>query len=218
MAGSTGPDIIRKNLVLAYDSGNHKVNSAASFKDLTGNKTLTLQNSPTFDSSNKNRLKFDGTDDYLDITPISYTNITVMGWLNRTAVGNGPFNITGGTGIVQYFSVYINRLSYAYETSVTWAQGSTVLSTNTWYHYALVYDHSTTTVKFYLNGVEEGWSVGSGSVRAGYRNGTLYRFGKYYQSDIRRWNGYLPRGLVYTDVLTSDEVLQNYNQTKSRFI
>lgn len=218
MAGSTGPDIIRKNLVLAYDSGNHKVNSAASFKDLTRNKTLTLQNSPTFDSSNKNRLKFDGTDDYLDTTPISYTNITVMGWLNKTTTSAKVFNITGGSGIVRYFSVYGNRLSYAYVTNVTWGQGSTVLSTNTWYHYALVYDHSTTTVKFYLNGVEEGWSAGSGSVRAGYRNGTFYRFGKYYQSNIREWNGYLPRGLVYTDVLTSDEILQNYNATKGRFI
>jgi hypothetical protein len=87
------------------------------------------------------------------------------------------------------------------------------LQVDTWYHlsYTLV-GGAGSTVTMYLNGV----SQGSGTYNTGLATGTglLYIMGDQ-GSEIS--SGFCPIARVYNRVLTSTELLQNYNAQKARF-
>ena len=111
---------------------------------------------------------FDGTGDYLSIADsaslrIGTSDFTIEGWFYAT-------NVTGQRGIIAKgpnaastgWEIRINgavagELAMTYSSTVL--SGSTVLATNTWYHFALVRSGTASgNIKLYLNGVQEGTS------------------------------------------------------------
>ena len=123
--------------------------------------------SPTFSDGS---VFFDGTGDYLSYADsaslrIGTSDFTIEGWFYATAIGAAQKGIIakGPNAASTGWEVRINgasggALAMTYTSTVL--TGSTVIATNTWYHFALVRSGSATgNVKLYLNGVLEGTSA-----------------------------------------------------------
>ena len=160
---------------------------------------------------------FDGIDDSVSFTPNISPGInniiSISAWANCSNVAT-PNNIVSKNG--PYFMRIVNsRVRFNMLTAAGWSfiNGTTVLSSNIWYNFAMVYDGST--FKGYINGVEEFSIAKTGNVTS---NGSLHI-------------GYTPVGgeqapfvgkiacvsIYYGNALTSEEVVQNFNAKKSRF-
>lgn len=110
---------------------------------------------------------FDGAGDYLSQTApgtqaqFGTSNFTVEGWIyvTNTAASQCVFQIYGTT--VDILSVYVNgstgvatlTIRATNQTIVTPATSAGAVPLNTWNHFAVVRDTST-TIKLYLNGVQ----------------------------------------------------------------
>ena len=99
-----------------------------------------------------------------------------------------------------------------------------VISTNQWYHITGTYDASASAdgFKFYVNGSEE--SAGTNTTSGGYvaldNESTLTRIGgvQFLSSQGNFFNGKIEEIAVWRDAeLSSSEVSQIYNSSKSRF-
>ena len=105
---------------------------------------------------------FDGTGDYIRVPDstslrIGTGSFTVEGWIYATSVsGQRGIIAKGGTGQSTGWEIRIDGSSGG-QLASTWdstvVKGTTVLSANTWYHFALVRDG--TAAKLYLNGISE---------------------------------------------------------------
>lgn len=105
-------------------------------------------------------------------------SVTVAAWIRTTTVaaGQGQFicrdNVGGtGTRIFQFRrnGNKLDMVSFGTAGPYT-AAGTTVLSINTWYHVAGVYNAGTNTSKVYLGGVEDGTVATAGNLRSGTRD------------------------------------------------
>jgi hypothetical protein len=108
-------------------------------------------------------LLLDGTDDRLEIYPTTtYTDFTVECWI-RLANNSGTKNILSfgneSSGRV-FFAVYSDRI-YWDEYGVTSRYGNTSMSANTWYH--LAWSRTGSTIKLFVDGVEQTMTTVSGS-------------------------------------------------------
>ena len=216
MAGSTGPNIVEDGLVLALDGANKKSypSSGTSILDLSGNSnTGTLTNGPTFDSGNGGSILFDGVNDYVGF-PQSLTNdnFTISSWVyvDSTGTANGILSWTVGTNrrelmiLLGDVTIVYGNLKYRRGTSVP---------LSTWVNLTTTYDGTTPLV--YSNG--NSVSLGSQTDASSGLTNTMY-VGRLAFSTAFYFDGKISTSLVYNRALTSQEILQNYNATKSRFI
>jgi hypothetical protein len=221
MGAFGGPDIITDGLVLALDAASERSypGTGTTWSNLVGDSyNGTLNNGPTFSTDNGGCFVFDGIDDQVSFTPSNSPGInniiSISSWVNCSNVAT-PNNIVSKNG--PYFMRIVNsRVRFNMLTTAGWSfiQGTTVLSSNIWYNFAMVYDGST--FKGYINGVEEFSITKTGNVTS---NGSLHI-------------GYTPVGgeqapfvgkiacvsIYYGNALSATEVLQNYNAQKNRFI
>ena len=134
--------------------------------DSSGNaKNGTLTNGPTWVAGRVNNcISFDGVDDYVSVPNLGqYTAITIASWVNLDSLGSDAFGSsvisTDGwaAGDVQ-FSILktTGKLRFGLngdtpaEVDSNYAFGAADFGK--WRHAALVYDLSSATVKFYVNG------------------------------------------------------------------
>jgi hypothetical protein len=84
------------------------------------------------------------------------------------------------------------------------------ITVNTWYFISTIVNGSTS--RMFLNGIE----VGSSTSYTPQDTNLTFQLGiGIYSSED--WNGNLSNTQIYNRALSADEVLQNYNATKSRF-
>lgn len=225
-----GPNIITDGLVLAIDAANQKSypGSGTSILDLSGNSNDgILTNGPTFDSGNTGNIVFDGQNDYINIPDSPIINLTTEGgvflWLNPTSyvnytgiISKAPNTTSIGTQAHYHFEVYSNRartvISNVDLRSGTESTGqSPLIDLNQWHQYGFQWDSST------MYQIKDGVIVAtkshsssatttSDNLFIARRNGFGYLSGK--MSNIT----------IYSRALSSTEILQNYNATKTRFI
>jgi hypothetical protein len=88
---------------------------------------------------------------------------------------------------------------------------STPWQVNAWNYIMLVYNGST--IKIYLNGVQVHNENASGNITQ--TNSNVFIGGEPSQSYF--FNGRIASSQIYNRALSAQEVLQNYNATKSRF-
>lgn len=234
MAFVHSPKISTDGLVLCLDAANVKsyAGSGTTWTDLGGNgRNGSLINGPTFNSANGGSIVFDGVDDVVQVTTPTYTNyrsFTTMFWIKSTslidpAVRKGIcFGRNMSTG-------YLSLLGFTPGTG-----GNAIIlfesrdSTNSTYG-------SVSTPQFNLystNWVMIGMQVTPTSLTAFYNNGIKYEIST--SSDTRqgfsfsgwelgqdasafKWTGNIASFLFYDKVLSSDEILQNFNATRGRF-
>jgi hypothetical protein len=231
MALSHSPSIITNGLVLCLDAANPKSypGSGTTWTDLSGNgNTGTLTNGPTFDGDNLGSIVFDGTDDRVVIPHNSSQNpteITICSWVNQTDIlnlsGRNP-NIIGKTGNSGY-RVRINGGFNNTVGSITFFdRGSTnslltsdgLLPTGNWYF--IVATGSALGLKIYLNGTLQASKTTS---FGGYTSTGDLAVGAASSDDFsEQFYGKISQILLYNRELTAQEIQQNFNATKSRYI
>jgi hypothetical protein len=225
MGTKYNPNIVRDGLVYYIDAANPRSysGSGVTANGLIGGIGGTLVNGVGFNSSNSGSFTFDGTNDYITIPDNSFlnnfTNMTLEVVVKYTTTNDQIFvqkvNYSTGNGYtLEIFSSGIVAFCYG--------SGSGYLSVsvsnypvNNIYHMVLTLSGNTQTL--YINGVSVA-SNASGSVPT--LSGTVMkigdRTGTYATSAYLGGNVYLTK--FYNRALTAQEVLQNYNATKKRYL
>jgi|LakMenEpi03Aug12_release.lakeMendotaPanAssembly.Ray.scaffolds.fasta_scaffold227222_2 hypothetical protein len=234
--------IVIDGLVLNLDAGftPSYATTGTTWYDISGNaRNGTLTNGPTFNSSG-GTIVFDGVDDYVSVNTaignaISTTSSTSF-WLYRsttfntsnTSVGQflfGSYTDDSNRGIV-YFSSdsgYVGSLGSLLVSGGS-IRGRVYTQQNSWGvgWYNIVFTRTASSYKIYVNGVDMTLTtVTSPSNTIAYpANPTRTFIGANFFSSLNAYGyltGRIANALFYNKVLSSAEVLQNYNAQKARF-
>jgi hypothetical protein len=226
--------IVTDGLVLCLDAANTKsyVSGSTTWNDISrGGNTGTLVNGPTFNSGNGGSIVFDGVDDY--VTDIGTTStfsfiqntgvFTINAWVKPNVLGTAMYFIGNNDGTTGGKGFYIGKLSNnRFNFSLTYgASGLSILTFQLVNYYT---DTNWVNVTISSNGLNA----------IAYKNGT--RFGTSNNITILstgdstrnlaigrinntggNWSGSIAQTSIYNKALTAQEILQNYNATKSRF-
>jgi hypothetical protein len=221
-----GPKIITNGLVLYLDAANRNSypGTGTTWTDLSGNgNNGTLTNGPTFNASNMGSIVFDGTNDYIyrsSLNNFNSSTYTILLWGKFVSVSSSGilFNLGRSSGDADTEAqLYYNnsRLvywDYAGSIAFNFIQSSGTLSTNV-YQY-LGFTKNSTNGTFYINGYSSGTGTAAFDANISTNDFTI---GADIRDSINYVNGNISQFLLYNRVLTASEVLQNYNDTKSRF-
>lgn len=216
-------NVVTSGLVLHLDAGRTASYSGTgtTWTDIsvTGNNG-TLVNGVGYSSSNSGILTFDGVNDRVTLSSQlpSTGSRTVNVWFRTTTntVRQGLCGNRGGSGAVTGWVFTINRSGTGYLTYFNTGGGvlqtNASIATNTWYN-AVVTHSSTGEAKIYLNGVLLGTS-NIGLTNPSTFNGVIGDEDGDFSTPFK---GNISMTMIYNKVLTDTEILQNFNQTRSRF-
>jgi len=247
MAFYRGPKITTDGLVLYLDAANPKSypGTGTTWSDLSGNgNNGTLTNGPTFDSSNKGGVVFDGIDD-----KFIGTSSSILSFGDGT--NDTPFSLfiwvyindfTSAPLIAKYRSFSPFRGEYSFSVSngipnfqcLDGATGVRVrrfsdieINEGKYYYLGAVYNASGNDdgITLFINGeVVPSTGFGQDSNYIAMQRatnpseltiGTFLDEGNLsFESHL---DGKISQAKIYNRALTSQEVLQNYNATRSRF-
>jgi hypothetical protein len=216
---------ITANLLFYLDAGNPASYSGSGsiWNDLAGSGlTTTLYNSPTYSSANGGYLAFDPTTQQYAQTSASLSTLikwTVEVWhyYNGTYSGSLPCILTEvfSDTPINFLIGTINGAPelltgfYGSEFSVT-PSGYTLPATG-WYQIVGTFDGSTITL--YVNSISTRTNTTSNIPSS---SGLGIRLMRRWDLDDY-WGGYLAIVRIYNDALGPDQVVANYNASKSRF-
>jgi hypothetical protein len=217
---TTVPIIIpTSGLTLYVDAGLSASYSGSGnqWNDLSGNNnTGTLQNSPTYSSSDGGVLTFNGSNQYTSFSsptniPIGNSNYTISVWFNAASIGGNAFVGWGNFGATNQVTAL--RLYNTGFIHYWWGNDLVVptsLSTNTWYH--VVARFNGTNREIWLNNVKIGNDTPSGhnvpnanNLRIASSNG-----GEYF-------NGKISNVEIYNRAVSDLEIAELYNDFSPRF-
>jgi hypothetical protein len=215
-----GPKIVTNGLVLCLDASNSKSysGSGTTWNDLSGNgNNGTLINGVGYNSSNKGSLVFDGSNDYVSTPLISTNSFTWNVWYKTDVISSGFRNIIS-IRVPNYMLMLLNSsVNMGFWTSdglsdVSLNMGP--ISIDTWYSATLVREGNSITngYKAYMNGSFRGsantgiWSSSDPIILGG-------------RTDVNQYlNGNIAQVCIYNRSLSANEVGQNYNATKGRYL
>lgn len=169
---------------------------------------------------------FDGSNDYVAVTnavdtPIKTGSYTISGWLNGSSFTNEFVLLQ--RGIVSTGGIYYGTGFYATSTGLSLERNvatatqytlsyTTKFTPGQWYYVAATYDDTSGAATLYINGKSVSTSTFStsdvsyhASYDQGYTSGALLR-----NVSNRYSNGILDTMSVYSRVLSSTEILSNY--------
>jgi hypothetical protein len=228
MSSLGGPNIVTSGLVLHLDAGNPKsypgtgtiwYDRAANLNAGVANNG-TLINGPVFNSGNGGSVVFDGVDDYVSISQnINPPNITLE-FVYKTLV-NSPHeylisNSRDCCGTYNGYELYTfnGRPRFQIWNSTNVGLSGTETLTNQIYHVTATYNGSQ--LKIYQNGI----LTGTANSTLGIGNPPSFNLvigAMGYGPAIYNLTGNIYTSKIYNRALSSQEVLQNYNATKSRY-
>jgi len=229
----TGPKIVENGLVLYLDAGNPKSypGTGSTWYDRTQNgNDGTLVNGVVFNGGNGGGMVFDGVDDRVskntsidtgqNFTVSSWIFPTLLGTTRRAVVGNSyPYSgrvgwlfCTAGGSINNTFFLSIgNDISYRNAAANT-------LSPNTWQYITAIVANGGGSITLLKNGQP------TNTAGVGLTTGTITYTSPQFNVGFRDINGAtdpytgrISQVAIYNRALTQQEVLQNYEATKSRF-
>jgi hypothetical protein len=212
-------NIVTNGLVLNIDPSKSTSYSGVgnTIYDLSGfGNTGTLTNGPTFSGLNGGSIVFDGTFKYILLSNIidSNNDFTINFWNRRLSTGS-IHNLLHGVNQSAYFQVRYNssnavQLVKSNVADMGSFSGYTSTANNDVY-LTVRFTKSSSTYDLYINGnyissitnaqtfVTSGPILGSGYPGSEHFNGRIYSF------------------TCYNRVLSAQEILQNFNATRSRF-
>ena len=232
MGISGGPNVIQDGLVLALDAAdrNSYVSGSTTWFDLSGNNNSgTLINGPTFNNSNGGSIVFDGVDDYINIPSFTSTsqNMSFSLWFNpaslQAATAVNVVFIQSENASTRTIRLYRNtnfsenRLAWLmyYENtslSVVLILPQYTYSLNTWTNTVLTFN-DTGNYTTYINGILFNTTQATNFVRWFTPQGLLRIAG----TPSGPLNGIISNLNIWEKTLSAEEILQNYNATKTRF-
>lgn len=216
-------NIVTNGLVLNYDF--NKTNSypgtGSVVTDLstTGNNG-SLVNSPTFTSLNGGGMVFNGTNQTLNVSsnPSSTNQITVSVWIklaNNNGIGwiigrEAAYRILYENGAIYWVCATTNNSWYTTGTSLT---ASDISVFDSWWHILATYDGSNNRI--YLNGQLKSTGANiSGNIANGQNLSIMFPTA----SGLVYGKGTIGEIKIYNRALSAQEIQQNYNATKGRFL
>ena len=221
MSYNTFSPIVSNGLVLCLDAANSKsYDIGTDWNDLTSNSnTGVLTNGPVYNSSNGGSIVFDGIDDYVDCgsnTSLQEDSGTVACWVKTTSPGSSYRGIIVkqyGWGLFTDYGIFI-----VYDWSAGTPRSTGInISTGEWVYLAVSFTSiagtPTNNASLYINGslvlvttIQKTSPVSTVVLGAGSPSG------------VQNFNGDITHASIYNTVLSSDDILQNYNALKNRFI
>jgi hypothetical protein len=232
---SGGPNIVINGLVLYLDAANPKsfISGSTTWNDISrsGNNG-TLINGPTYSSDNGGSIVFDGIDDY--VTNIGTTStfsfiqntavFTLNVWVKPSVLGTAMYFMGNNDGTAGFKGFYFgklanNRLSLAVTYGVGGQfvinyQPSNYFTDTNWVNVTVSSNGSEATA--YKNGIRflspssTITNFSTGDSQRTLAVGCINNLGS-------NWSGNVAITQIYNRALSDQEVLQNYNSTKSRF-
>lgn len=176
----------------------------------------------------------DGTNQYIEATPLTFLN-GISQFSFETMV---KFNTAGdNAGFFSIGTSFTNDILIAFDGGNDWwfAQVGNGLdsaiytdpvdisTTLNWNHLTVVYDGTlvgdTNRLKMYINGVQQTVNVANSPIPATTGVGmSTTHIGQYNLASGWTFDGKISYVRLYDKPLSSDEVIQNYNSTKTRFV
>jgi hypothetical protein len=235
MGTKYNPSVVRDGLVYYIDAANTRSysGSGVTANGLIGGIGGTLLNGVGFTSTESGTFIFDGTNDSIDLGDkfdmglSSFTFCTYFK-LSATTFFHGIFSKSIAADATQRYAVSIYNYGGGYKISTFMSNGgvtdvetpSTItVTTNTWYHISVVYNR-TDKVYLYVNGVLDSSATISQFQAVDFQSNYNFRIGSYGDASNNPsyfLNGSLSQFQIYNRILTQQEILQNYNATKTRY-
>ena len=224
--------LVTSGLILNYDISNSSSypGSGTTITDLQANSNATTFNSPTYTSSGGAYLTFDGINEYFTtntalgskLNPVnSSTIISIFVWVYPMDNGVIVQEIGQTTPNSGWHDSQIEMVSGTLRFSVWQNQPSGFASSistplNNWYYIGFTYDG--TNLRGYVNG---SLAVTSGTISRSTPGSNLY-YAIAHADNTNLGDGSFANmrfgGMqVYNTALSTNDVLNNYNATKSRF-
>jgi hypothetical protein len=228
----TGPRIATDGLIVYLDGGNTKSfpRTGTTWFNKSGNNNVnsTLVNGPTFSNGG---IVFDGTNDYVDtFNDLSWNNTnsaSISMYVKPSSlasyspfIGKGPDNwewqLNQKTTLLEF--VYWNT-SGGHTNGPVFQISDFFINTTDFVNLCLVWNHVDNKYYIYRNSVlvnTTTWvdaSINQNRTNSVNIGGNIYRWG----TSSSYWSGTISNTKMYNRALSAEEVLQNYNATKSRF-
>ena len=230
---NTIENIVADGLVLNLDPGKSASypGTGTTVYDLSGSGFVgTLISSPTFSSLNGGSLVFGGSSYITRSSALDAgQNFSVTAWIYPTSlgsrnaiVGNGyPYTTDNGWLFCicdNNFSLFQALFLSIGQNNVLKISNSYVFQLNKWSHVSCSVSGGGSSVKFYVNGVETSYGFTIGSGRTISYSNNEFHIGMRHSTTGERFAGNISQVQIYNTTLTAQEILQNYNATKSRYI
>ena len=189
----------------------------------------TLINSPSFSALNGGQINMPGSSKYIDLGQnFNFTseNFSISQWIYLDSfdtinnAGQGPIPFFKGD--FQHMGYYSQILSDGSMVLFTNQGGATqfsvtsagILTTSAWYNLSCVRNGSS--IRIYVNGIDKTSTVGTHINPSG--SNQTFKI-NYYKSDyLISGQMRISQFLIYNRALSAQEILQNYNATKNRFV
>ncbi len=213
--------IVTDGLITYIDAINIKsYNSGTQSVDMIGLSTGNLNNGVGYSNGS---FILDGIDDFIEFVDVYNINglseLTISFWTNTSSNTSGFVSYwwtedPNGGGIE--IEIYNGIVYIAFYSSIYFYTNQ-VVSINDWCHYTIVYNGNVTDadkVKLIINDVEYNLSY-AGIIPTTIQDAKSLKIGVI---NDRYASASIPNTMIYNRALTSDEILQNYNAQKNRFI
>ena len=218
-------------LILRYEISNtNSYSGTSSVIDLVSNSDATLYNGPTY--SINGYLNLDGVDDYVmtntslnsKLSPVNTSNIiSHFIWIYPQDNGviiteQGDTSLNGVGWHDSQIEIVSGTLKFGVWSGII-ITSSIPISLYNWYYVGLTYDG--TTLKGYINGQLAGSTTGSRSTPQSAGNGLYYAIGAADGTSLGDGSyAKMKFGAfhVYNTSLSQQQILNNYNDTKSDYI
>jgi hypothetical protein len=233
---SGGPNIIVDGLVLYLDAANQYsyVSGSTAWNDLSrGGNNSTLINGPTFNTGSGGSIVFDGVDDYSQLSSKMFQGIgnftfssTILNtkqiysqyggpiyteWSTGAGTNNTIGFWIGDPGVVTTTSPFRIAIWYQISNIIYQTYSTSTIPLNTVVNISVVRENSQSRI--YINGnLDSTTTIPSGSLDIKENNSLIGNVG--YNT---KYQGNIYTMYVYNRALSAQEVLQNYNATKTRF-
>lgn len=231
MSGIINGNIVRNGLVLALDAADRKSypSTGNTWFDRSGNRNnCTLQNSPSFVSTNPNNFTFNGSNQYATVpmSGLRVANITEEVWVFLSSTADQVFiGSQYGTSSNNSYAIWVQSGAFAFGVNTGGTFYYTTVSTvssGVWYH--LTHTYNGTTQLYYINGVLAATynSAASGNITYDTNNTLLAIAGDwngagYDTGMVVTLNGKMSIARIYNRALSASEVLQNFTAARGRF-
>ena len=228
MGLSHSPSIVTDGLVLCLDAANKRSypGTGTTWADLVGGNDGALTHSPTFSSDNGGAFTFDGTDDHILLPSNLISGNGPLSLSFVFSVGSSSYN--SDKKMFSYGHTHNGEMfAFTFEgNGIRWRHfggnityGANQISANTIKFVTMVLDSNATTtddLKCYIDAVEYAGSRTAGSDQTiNITFGAERYIGRYSNT---YWSGKVFMFQYYNRALSADEIRQNYNATKGRYL
>tara|TARA_R110000764_G_scaffold215009_1_gene301599 strand:- start:3 stop:671 length:669 start_codon:yes stop_codon:yes gene_type:complete len=222
MGAFGGPDIITDGLVNAFDAGSTRSypGTGTVAYDLAGTNNGTLTNGVGFSSADGGSWTFDGVDDYIRFpTPMTVTQpYTALMWCKPDTLGAGLSSANRSTPYKGNESwnpgIWLTQDMMRSHGNTRYVDSYIDWSNLGWAQIGMIFD-GTTVYNIFNGEILSNFTSNSYSPMAPV---TILIGSESTSTGSYDWDGQITAETVYNRALTAEEISQNYNAQKNRFI